>query len=98
MAPPGLPTSYGLKPLILTRFEAAGWQLVHVVGEVPSTGALGEAPGQVRDACLCLLSPVQSLGQMWHTTSQGLQQQERQKQHSPGKWEEAGGSTVTDAM
>lgn len=43
MALPGLVTSYGLKPLILTRFEAAGWQLVHVVREVPSTGALGEA-------------------------------------------------------
>lgn len=45
MALPGMLTSYGLKPLILTRFEAAGWQLVHVVGVVPSTGALGGAPG-----------------------------------------------------
>lgn len=40
----------------------------------------------------------QSLGKMWHPMSQGLQQQERQEQHSPGKWEEAGGSTVTDAV
>lgn len=58
MALPGLPTSFGWKPLILTRFEAAGWQLVHVAGVVPKTVALGGAPGQVLGACPCLLSPV----------------------------------------
>lgn len=98
MAIPGLPTSRGLKPLILTRSEAAGWQLVHVSGVAPSTGAWGGAPGSVRGACPGLLAPFQSLGEMWHLTSQGLQQQEGQEQHSPGKWEEAGGSTVTDAV
>lgn len=46
----------------------------------------------------CLLTPFRSLGPMWPTPSWGLQQQERQEQHSPGKWEEARGSTVTDAM
>lgn len=45
-----------------------------------------------------LLTPFRSSGQMWHTPSRGLQQQQRQKQHSPGQWEEAGGSTVTDAV
>lgn len=40
---PGWLTSFGLKPLILTRFEAAGWQLVHVVGVVPRAG-LREGP------------------------------------------------------
>lgn len=42
MALPGWPTSFGLKPLILTRFEAAGWQLVREVGG---------APGQVSITC-----------------------------------------------
>ncbi|ELK02797.1 hypothetical protein PAL_GLEAN10005423 [Pteropus alecto] len=47
MALPGLLTSsFGLKPLILTRFEAAGWQLVRVVGVVPRTGASGGTLGQ----------------------------------------------------
>lgn len=51
MALPGLLTSsFGLKPLILTRFEAAGWQLVRVVGVVPRTGASGGTLGQVRVA------------------------------------------------
>lgn len=50
MAPPGLLTSFGLKPLILTRFEAAGWQLVRMVGVAPRMGALGGTPGQVRVA------------------------------------------------
>lgn len=40
----------------------------------------------------------QSLGEMCHPTSQGLQQQEQQEQHSPGKWEEAGRSTVADTV
>lgn len=40
----------------------------------------------------------QSLSQMGRTPSVGLQQQEWQEQHSPGEWEEAGGSAVTDAM
>jgi len=44
MALPGLLTSFGLKPLILTRFEAAEWQLVHVVGMVPRTGEGCPAP------------------------------------------------------
>jgi hypothetical protein len=48
-------TSFGLKPLILTRSEAAGWQLVHVVGVVPNARALGPAPGQVSGACSSLL-------------------------------------------
>lgn len=61
VALPSLQTSFGLKPLILTRFEAAGWQLVHVMGVVPRNGALGGAPGQVRGACACLLSPIPSL-------------------------------------
>lgn len=46
MARSGLLTSFGLKALILTRFDAAGWQLVHVVGVVPRTRALGGAPGR----------------------------------------------------
>lgn len=46
MALSGFLTSLGLKPLISTRFEAAGWQLEHVVGVVPRTGALGGAPGR----------------------------------------------------
>lgn len=46
MALSGLLTSFGLKALILTRFDAAGWQLVHVVGVVPRTRALGGAPGR----------------------------------------------------
>lgn len=38
LALPGSLTSFGLKPLILTHFEAAEWQLVHVVGMIPRTG------------------------------------------------------------
>lgn len=91
-------TSFGLKPLILTSFKAAGWQLIHVVGVVPRTGASGRTPGQVREPAPASATQFQSSGQMWHTPSLGLQQQEREQQHSPGKWEEAGGGTVTDAM
>lgn len=91
-------TSFGLKPLILTSFEAAGWQLIHVVGVVPRTGASGGTPGQVKVPAPASLTQFQSSGQMWHTPSLGLQQQERQQQHGPGKWEEAGGGTVTDAV
>lgn len=90
-----LPTSFGLKPLILTSFEAAGWQLVHVV---PRTGASGGTPRQVRVPAPASSAQCQSLGLVWHTPSLGLQQQKWQEQHGPGKWEEAGGSTVADAV
>lgn len=93
-----LPTSFGLKPLILTSFEAAGWQLVHVAGVVPRTGASGGTPRQVRVPAPASSAQFQSLGQVWHTPSLALQQQEWQEQHGPGKWEEAGGSTVADAV
>lgn len=35
---------------------------------------------------------------MAYPLSLGSQQQEWQQQHGPGKWEEAGGGTVTDAV
>lgn len=64
----------------------------------PALG-LGEVPQDGRGVPAPAFSALfQSLGEMWHPTSQGLQQQEGQEQHSPGKWEEAGGSAVTDAV
>lgn len=51
-------TSFGLKPLILTRFEAAGWQPVLVVGVVPRAEAVRQASGQMRCACPWLLGPI----------------------------------------
>lgn len=35
---------------------------------------------------------------MWWMPSLSLQQHQGQEQHSPSKWEETGGSTMTDAV
>lgn len=55
-------------------------------------------PGPVRDASVLPPSPAPIIRSVWLTPSRGLQQQQRQQQHRPGQWEEAGGSTVTDAV
>ena len=59
---------------------------------------MGGVPEQVRVPILPPRPSSKSSGQVWPMSSWGLQQQERQKQHSPGKWEEAGGSAVPDAV
>lgn len=51
-------TSFGLKPIILTHFEAVEWQPVLVVGVVPRAGAVRQAPGRMRCTYPWLLGPV----------------------------------------
>lgn len=75
-----------------TRFEAAGWQLVRVVGLWEGSQDRRWSPALPPQPCSA------SVGRVWPAPSRGLQQQERQKQHGPGKWEEAGGSAVPDAV
>lgn len=88
MALPGSLTSFGLKPLILIHFEAAGqWEWFPGLG--------------FRRGCPRLLGPVPvpvRRPEVACPLSLGSQQQERQQQHGPGEWEEPGGGTVADAV
>lgn len=90
MAQSGSLSSSGLKPLILNLLRLRGGSLCVWWERVPWLELWG--------AYSCPLAQFQSLSQAKHTPSLSLQQQQRQEQHSPDQREEAGGSTVTDAV